>query len=201
MNYKVFDFETTGFLDDPNFTPTQFACKIVKGSDTKEMSFYIKSNAIISEKVTQLTGITQDHIATGETIDYLIEVLDELFVKDKDDQIVGHNIINFDFPIIKKYLSKFIDYNRLFDTAGEYKGRKLGWKKFADSSYYNYHNKALSTPRRGLKFNLALCIEELNIPVIEGVNFHDAMGDVLYTEKLYLKLLEDYINNPQLYIR
>ncbi len=95
-NYVVVDIETTGinhFVDD---IIEIGAVRYIEGKEVDRFSTLIKSEKILSKKIVELTGITDELLQTSgiekET------AIRELYSYLKNDEIVlGHNFASFDF--------------------------------------------------------------------------------------------------------
>jgi len=162
----------------------------------EELEYFIKyrSGKTIDQKVTDLTTITQEQLDTfGYDIEFVFEKIHELLSKYPNHIIIGHNSLKFDNPILnyrlEKYGFKTINVQNTFDTAGEFKAHQLGWNKFDDITFYEYHRRALSKPVKGLKFNLGVACEHYNV---EMQGWHRAKGDVVNTIGIFRKQISRY---------
>ena len=199
----IFDFETNGFLDDPKFQPIEFACLIideVEGLERRrEQQILIKTKEPISEEITKITGITNEML-DKDGIDYhtFLQGLNQIIFHPYTNLIIGHNIINFDIPIVEKCLNKVVARHLIYDTAAVFKAKLLDFE-FGNpySNFYFDQKKVLETKRKGLKFNLKLATEYYEIPEIQG-DFHRALIDCKYTYEVYKKQIQNYINKDQL---
>lgn len=192
-----YDFETEMIVNFSKIYLTRpiEVCMIITDHNYNEIG---KINSLIkyrdgktlSEEVTKLTGITQEDLDTnGNTIENTFEILsDTLHTKYPNHLLIGHNIIGFDNPILNYRLNKYgfkeINQNNSFDTAGHFKATALGWKKFPELSYYEYHKKALQVRRKGLKFNLG---EVCNQYFITLDGWHRAEADVRACIEIFKK--------------
>lgn len=110
----VFDLETTGFLSDRNEIIEIGAVKIRNGKITEEFHTFVRPSKPIPEKISSLTGITDDMVKDADPIDIVMPD----FIRFAGDSIlVAHNVF-FDSSFVKAALSKLnITYRyRAIDT-------------------------------------------------------------------------------------
>lgn len=118
-DYVVFDIETTGL--DPKYDEI-IEISGVKVKDDKiidSFSYLVKPTNPISPFITELTGISNEMVASSPSID---EVLPKFMDFIEDDILIGHNV-NFDINFVydtlesinypKKLSNNFIDTMRL----------------------------------------------------------------------------------------
>lgn len=101
LTYISFDLETTGLsqLDDHI---TEFgAVKIQNGLEVDRMQTFVRSPKPISAKITELTGITNAHLAQAPTIEELIPKILAFF---GDHLLVAHNAV-FNIGMLNKALT------------------------------------------------------------------------------------------------
>lgn len=182
-NYVVFDLETGGLIIKEKWIPpiTEIAVCVVNGETLQDMGEYsslIKPYMDLSNYTSQALDVS--HI----TIDMLnkegkspIDVIKELitFIKKtsgkKKSILVGHNIDEFDIPILDKFfsdfgedLSKYVETKTSIDTMWE-------MRKFRPTLD---------------KFNLGFCLESLNIDLQQA---HRALNDTRGTKSMFVKLM------------
>lgn len=159
--YVVFDFETTG-LDVNNCEITDIgAVKIEKGVITEEFSSLIKVNVPLSQKITELTGITDQMLKDKPRIDVVLPD----FMKFIDGTIlVGHNAADFDMRFLKKfaYAEDYEVKNKIIDTM-------------------DMTRKYLPTLRRA---DLHTVADYFNI----SFNHHRALADAYATAEVFINL-------------
>ena len=131
----------------------------------------------VSEKITQITGITNKLI--GEEGIPEIEAFENMFTyilehTDKEGPIylVAHNGRNFDDIFLRKYMDRFPKFRLLFQRF-RFVDSMLLSKLFLRNEYVSM--KILTTKYR-----------------IENKQAHRAMGDVNALEELYTKLCSEY---------
>lgn len=191
----IYDLETNGYFNDnPNPQVIEVAFLYATESGITEYNELIgldkdKNPIIISEKITEVTGITNELLR--ESGRQSIEVMETLAtIGANAHMIIGHNSVRFDNLFVKHLTG--IDFRiKTYDTGGEFKSRKMGWNKFPNDAFHKFHDKILDTPRR-IKWNLDVCCEEAGIPIEEGR--HRAIVDVRMTAKLFLYQWELYKN-------
>ncbi|MBE5731494.1 MAG: hypothetical protein E7353_00535 [Clostridiales bacterium] len=95
--FVVFDLESTGLSPTFDKIIEIAAFKIVDGVIKEDFSTFVNPGIAIPQRITDLTSITDDDVANAPTIE---EVLPD-FQKFADGSIlVGHNIANFDLPLL-----------------------------------------------------------------------------------------------------
>jgi len=128
-DFIVVDLETTGF--DPQYDEVIEigAIKVVGGVVVSEFSMLVKPKSIISDFISELTGITNDMVRNESSIH---EVLPEFLHFIGNDVVLGHNV-NFDVNFI---YDKCVMYslpvfaNNFIDTL------RLTRRIFKDLQYY-----------------------------------------------------------------
>lgn len=193
----VFDFETSGV--DPVKDYILEVGLLEEGEEPK--SWFVNQTHLLTKEqlaarnaVPGLTPVSWESLERGISPAVSIEVLMESF--DKHDLIVGHNIVRFDmlFYAIELKRCGITPENKLvekvFDTAGAFKGLKLGMIPVVGESQARYSFKALETRAKGLLFNLKHCCSQL-LPAEDWdkVDFHGAAVDAMYTKKLFNRLI------------
>ena len=112
--YVVFDLETTG-LDLMNNGITEIgAVKIINGEIKEHFTTLVKPDYFISEKITELTGITEEMVKDSPKISSVIPD----FMKFIDGAIlVAHNA-EFDVKFIKRFagVEEYEINNKVLDT-------------------------------------------------------------------------------------
>ncbi|HEY5918594.1 MAG TPA: 3'-5' exonuclease [Chryseolinea sp.] len=186
--YVVFDFETTGFDPKECKILEIGAIKVVPGVPDTEFTAILNWGVEIPEKITEITGITQEMADAGSNPE---EVKKNFLDFIGSDILVGHNIYNFDL----KFLKNFVDathYNHdelmlsFIDTAVLMKAKKMNEAIKFNELFHQFSERIMSQRIFGIKFNLGLCCDELGIPKAEGQ--HRAMFDVRLTNEVYKKL-------------
>lgn len=113
-DYVVFDIETTG-LDVMNDSVTEIgAVKIKKGVIAEQFTSLIKPTRVIEDRITQLTGITNEMVKDAPPIE---KVLPDFIKFIEGCVIVAHNA-DFDRGFIRKYAEaeEYVFDNRVMDT-------------------------------------------------------------------------------------
>ena len=210
--YAVVDLETTG-LDCWDDLIIEIGVSVVRpGAQPDTDSVLVSIDRPLPAEIINLTGITDLDLRTrGKTID---EALAWFVDKTKGLPLVGHNIIRFDraflleaarvhrrsaeegsFP--RRVIDEVDDLPawRFIDTAGLFKGYKMGVFPSPGESHRDYVHRVLDmrTPP-GLRYSLAVACNEFGISTAR-VRAHRAHGDVVQNQKLFEKLLE--FNPPE----
>ncbi len=161
-DFVSFDLETTGLevLKD-NITDVG-AVKIRDGKIIEQFSSLINPDKIITEKITELTGITNDMVKDAPRFSAVLPD----FMKFIDGcAIIGHNV-EFDLSFIKKF-AREADYEvkgEVFDT-------------------WALSKKLLPTLK---KFDLDTVADNFNI----SFNHHRALSDARATAQVFIELMK-----------
>ncbi|WP_167957091.1 3'-5' exonuclease [Anaerosporobacter faecicola] len=120
-DYVAFDIETTGLHPEQDEIIEIGAVRYREGVPVESYTSFIRPKARVSEKITEITGITND-ILLGER--ECTEVLPEFLAFVKDDVVIGHNV-RFDHSFIKLQaeLQQRTFRNKAIDTL--YLAKKL----------------------------------------------------------------------------
>lgn len=160
--FVVFDTETTGLTLNSDEVIEIGAVKIVDGKLTEQFSTFVKPiNNTISEKITELTHISNDDVKDAPTFD---EIAGDFSKFTEGAILVAYNA-NFDIGMMKP-LMRHADYdlpNEVIDAL-----------KVAQDSLSNLKNYKLGTVADALEVSL------------EGA--HRAVNDAIATAKVFRKL-------------
>ena len=182
------------------------------GEEPATDSVLVAVNRPLPSKIVSLTGITDlDLKNRGINID---EALAWFVASTKGLPLVGHNIIRFYLAFLleaarvhrraveegrfpRRVIDEVDDLPawRFIDTAGLFKGYKLGVYPGPGENHRDYVHRVLDmrTPA-GLGYSLSVACQEFGIST-SRVRAHRAHGDVVQTQKLFEKLLE--FNPPE----
>lgn len=160
-SYVAFDIETTGLEVETEEIIEIGALKVIDGKVVDRFMEFVKPKKLISEKITEITGITNEMVAQARPIE---EVIKDFVSFCADHVLIGHNI-QFDYKFCKRYAS-------MHGYAFEKKG--IDTLKIARAVHKEMESKSLG----------ALC-EHYQI-----INHaaHRAYHDALATAKLYQTL-------------
>lgn len=111
-DYVVIDVETTGFSSDFNSIIQFSAIKVSGGTIIDCLSSYIHTDCPIPDKITELTGITNDMLENAPVLSDLENDIRKFI---GNSVIVGHNV-SFDIRMLDNELSAPI-YNETLDTV------------------------------------------------------------------------------------
>lgn len=191
----VWDLETTGFVA-PESRILELGALIFKNGKAVKRHWIFQNNCEIPEKITEITGITKEIIdADGrDPAECLHEFLAFVFNAKKN---VTHNGIRFDIPFLVAYAADVLKHtaeeslelrqrleSTCFDTAVHFKAKKLGMGQMDHESFIEFGKRIMEIRAYGVKYNLALCAEEMKID-LTGIKAHRAMADVEVTHKIY----------------
>ena len=163
-NYVLVDIETTGLSPIYDDIIEIGAIKVENNKVVGEYNQLIKTDRSLPPMITELTGITDEMLATGKMLE---TVLEEFIGFVGDNVIIGHNI-NFDLGFLCNKCKKYLNYNLNNDYIDTlYLARKL---------VPNSYNHKLGTLAK--LFNISY----------EGA--HRGLKDVEITYEVYNKLRE-----------
>lgn len=169
--FVALDLETTGLDPKLDRIIEIGALKVVEGEIVDEFSTLINPRMTLPERITELTGITDDMLVGAPTID---AVLDDLFEFIGELPLLGHSI-TFDYSFIK---CAAVVNKKTFEKEG-IDTLRLARIVFAEA------------PSRRLS---ALC-EMLGI---DPGNSHRAVDDAKSAMELY-RIMDERNTNPDLY--
>ena len=165
--FIVFDLETTGIGVGQNKI-TEIGCvKIKNGEIIDKFETLVNPEMEISERVTKITGITNDMVKSAPSIKDTLNSFSEFI---KDTPLVAHNA-SFDIAFInyeRKLLDMVLLTNPLICSV------KLAHKAIPELN----------------KYNLDILAEHFNITI---ENRHRSMGDVLATTTVFNELRKIYL--------
>ncbi len=121
-DYVLVDIETTGFSPINDEIIEIGAIKVENNKIVKQYDELIKIDKILPQKITELTGITDNMLKNGK----LPNIVLEEFIKFVGNSIiVGHNV-NFDLGFLCNKCKKYLNYNLNNDYIDTlYLARKL----------------------------------------------------------------------------
>ena len=162
-NYVVLDLEMTGLNPKNDKVIEIAAVKVQNGKIADTYSTLVNPQIKISERITELTGITNEMVTSGASMD---EAMQKLIDFIDGEVIVGHNV-RFDYSFIKQWAvnHKIPLELKAYDTL-----------KMARTLLPQEQPKKLE----------ALC-EYFNIP---RENAHRALDDTIETKKIFELLLD-----------
>ena len=159
--YIAFDIETTGLEIESEEIIEIGALKVIDGKVADRFIEFIKPERRISDKITEITGITNEMVEHARPIE---DVIRDFVLFCENYVLVGHNI-QFDYKFCKRFALK---YGHSFEKKG------IDTLKIARAVHKDLESKSLG----------ALC-EHYHI-----INHaaHRAYHDALATAKLYQTL-------------
>ena len=184
--YVVWDTETTG-LDTQTAEVVELAAKRhAKDGSVETKSWLMKVTVPIPEKITEITGITQELVDREgrDPLECWTEFID--FIGKYPG--IGHNVLRYDIPLIQKYKRSPTDFNMLtgypVDTAALYKAMKMKETQVWYEGHKTFAERILDTRVPGLKYKLEIACAELGIDVSD-LTAHRAAADVEMADRLY----------------
>jgi DNA polymerase III subunit epsilon len=170
--YIVLDIETTGLDPKCEEILEIGAVKVVDGRIVEEFNQLIRPTKVISDFITNLTGITNEMVEDEALIDVVLAD----FIKFIGDTpcLIGHNIDRFDLPFIQMKVKECGLYLPVEQTIDTITLAKL----------------AISREMIGSYRLDALCQHFQ----IDNIARHRAMGDVYATYELFQKYLVPHMN-------
>ncbi|MGE6515255.1 exonuclease domain-containing protein [Lysinibacillus sphaericus] len=177
VKYLVFDIETTGIYPLCHEMIEIGAVVIENGEVVKEFNELIKPKNKITQKISNLTNITNkmvEHCVDEETA---LRRFYE-FIGDEEYVLVGHNARDFDLNFINVRSRMYKLDDKLNDFA------------LIDTLYLSkFVEEEVSAKQRKRKtYSLKSMLKKYGIEI---ENHHRAVFDSLHTFKLFQKLLED----------
>ena len=173
-SYVAFDLETTGLDAETEEIIEIGALKVIDGKISDRFMEFVKPEKSISEKITQITGITNEMVEHARNIE---EVIRDFHSFCADHILIGHNIM-CDYKFCKRFANK---YGYVFEKKG------IDTLKIARTIHKDMESKSLG----------ALC-EHYQI-----INHaaHRAYYDALATAKLYQTMAHYYEEQqPKLFV-
>ncbi|UOY94084.1 3'-5' exoribonuclease [Ectobacillus sp. JY-23] len=98
--YVAFDLETTGFHPARGAEIIEIAAvKVLSGEPVSLFQTFVKPNSYIPRHITNLTGITQAHVANAPSVQ---EALQAFYSFVETSPLIAHNL-SFDLTFLKHY--------------------------------------------------------------------------------------------------
>lgn len=170
-DYVVIDLEMTGLSPIKDKIIEVAAIKVTDGIITDEYSRLVNPNVEISEKVTDITGISNEMTKNAS---YIEDIMQEILQFIEGMTLIGHNIW-FDFSFIMQ------------------NAYTCGYKDYTDKKWYGIDTLKMS--RKYLPPDISKTLKSLcEMYGIQDNNHHRALNDVKITKELYCKLCEKYEN-------
>ncbi len=102
-SFVIVDIETTGFSPEKNEIIEIAAIKVENFEIVNEISSLIKCKQKIGDKITKLTGITNEMLADAPVIDDILDEFNDFF---STNILLGHNIKAFDIKFLNNVFKK-----------------------------------------------------------------------------------------------
>lgn len=110
--YIVFDIETTGFSRTTDEIIEFAGVKYTDGVESDRFHTLIKPNCSIPPKITALTGISDEAVASAPAWDEVSASIQDFI---GNTPLIGHNVKAFDVPFLESKLGIALD-NKVIDT-------------------------------------------------------------------------------------
>lgn len=189
-SFVVFDIETTGFSNLNEKIIEIGAVKIKGGEIVESFSSFVNPEKFISEKISELTSITNEHVKDAPIID---EVLPKFYEFCRDSILVAHNI-DFDMAFMRRNGDRLgFDFSHpLLDTIDlckflfpDLKRYKLNVvAKYLGVNIENHHRAVDDAKATGII--LTKCIEKIKARDIFNLkDLNDEYLKNINTSKLY----------------
>lgn len=200
--YLVWDLETSG-LDKETCKILEIGCMKVSNGEVVERKSWVLNHGIeIPENITAITGITKELIdKEGQDPKKALSEFLDVILADQDEAHLTHNGMRFDIEWLAYHVAKALGftvgqhkellaalYTRALDTAVFVKAGKLGMQRRWDESFKEWADRVMNTIAKGVKYNVAICCEEMGIDKTK-VTQHRALGDVELTNEIYKKII------------
>lgn len=194
-NILIWDLETSGLTTESVILEIG-AITVIDGV-VKKYEWMLNHDVEISVRATEINGITKEMVDKDGLDPEQVHVEFRELLKSCDIHIT-HNGLAFDIPFIVKEMTRIWKYtpeqrlklsdllrSKAYDTAVAVKARKLRMVQ-RNTPYLDFARSVMGQRIKGLKYNLALACEELQIDTTD-MQAHRALGDVEMTYQVYLK--------------
>lgn len=200
-SYVVWDLETSG-LDPVQDKILEIGAIVIKnGEKVSEHNWVLNNKIEIPAKITEITGITKE-IIDREGIDPVQALVEfEELISHNGYTNLTHNGIKFDIPFFAEQYHqlmhtsieardnlKRILFSKSVDSAVMVKANKLKAVRKWNENFYQFAIRVMDTKAFGVKFNVGLCCEEMDISR-EGMVQHRTGADTYLTNEIYKKLI------------
>ena len=176
-DFVSIDLETTGLLYKEDGIIELAAVKFRDGKEAASYHTYINPGREIPERITELTGITQDQIKDAPSFQ---DICQEVLAFIGDDVLMAHHI-SFDYAFLKRAVVNCASADWIKKNGFERMG--IDTLKIARAFLPTLESRSLG----------ALC-KHYKIPL----DAHKALEDARATARLYLKLWDDFGNAADL---
>jgi DNA polymerase-3 subunit epsilon len=106
MSYIVFDLETTGLKPEEGAHIIEIAAiKVLDTGEFEEFSVLCNPGILISEKITQITGISNEMVVSSMTEETALRNFIQFC--GTPEFMVGHNAFSFDMKFLKFHLESY----------------------------------------------------------------------------------------------
>lgn len=195
-SYIVWDLETSGLSPVTDKILEIGAIGVNKHFDLEKKSWLINHGIEVSQKITEITGITNEEIKEkGLPPEQALSEFFDFFRKYGPANLTHNGYrfdINFLYNAVDDHRKKWIDVwvkKNFIDTAVLFKARQLGEKQWWNESFTEFSKRIMNKKIRGLKFNVAYCCDALQIDTTK-IQLHRALADCEMTYQIYKKIIK-----------
>ena len=171
----IIDLETTGLKADLNEIIEIYALHVRGGEVVNTFNALIKPKEPVPERITKLTGITNEMLQDQGTAEEVFKVFDEFLQQVKPSVVVGHNI-KFDLEFLhrayEKHLNKpfydipaFCTMMSAYVCLGYFKYPRLGELAYKFNVEHKSFHRAYDDALCVFKILKALSTREPDIPL------------------------------------
>lgn len=201
-SYIAWDLETTG-LDPADSHIIEIGAILVENGEVIDRREWLLNHGIeISEKTTELTGISKEMIDKEgrDPEDCLAEFMEILT---PGTPHLTHNGMRFDIPFLAHHLCKTFkktvrEHRELtewleksaIDTAVFVKAEKLEMEWKWGETFKEFSDRVMNVIAKGVKYNVELTCQERRIET-EDQTLHRAAGDVELTHRIYQSIRQE----------
>lgn len=139
----IFNYESNDFVAHKNFQIIQYAFKVITvDGGIQTFTGFVKPNGHMSRSAEKIHGFSNEFLEEyGQPLNEVKDLIAHIMLDTEHLVTIGHNAIKFDIPATDKLLGTKISTTRVFDTAGEFKAKKLGNTRESSELIYDYHKK------------------------------------------------------------
>ncbi|ABX40534.1 3'-5' exonuclease [Lachnoclostridium phytofermentans] len=168
MNFLAIDIESTGLSPEKDRIIEIAAIRYIDGKPKERFEKLINPGCPLPERITELTGITEDMLAGAMTER---EVIKEFLTFAGEDVLLGHNV-SVDFSFIKTAADRL----------------KIGYERQGIDTLYLSRTLKSDLEKKNLE---SMCE---HYGIIRECS-HRALEDAIAAATLYQKLYEEFNNN------
>ncbi len=199
--YIVWDLETSGLVKE-ECKILEIGCITVHGGEIIERkNWLLNYNIEIPEQVSAIHGITKELLdAEGKDPKEVMTEFLSILLGNQEAAHLTHNGLRFDIEWLAYHAAKTLGWTvgehkqflesmnaRALDSAVFVKAKKLGMERRWNETFLEWGMRVMNTMAKGVKYNVALCVEELGIDATK-LTAHRALGDCEMTHEIYKRV-------------